>query len=102
MSKGKHLRKPDRSSRTTQPTPENAAHTDIPARQQPANSANVPRPASRVLFAGEIRERFFSGRVSEWWVRRNVAPAHKIRLGHSTVGWFEADVVQWINDRRGK
>jgi predicted DNA-binding transcriptional regulator AlpA len=38
------------------------------------------------------------GNVSPAWVRRNVP--HKVTLGHSTVRWFEADVVAWLEMRR--
>lgn len=88
-------RKPTRALRR-------AAETNAQASEQPLELPAPRRVAGRVLFAEEVREQFFGNGVSAWWVRRNVAPTHKIKLGHSTVGWFEADVVQWINDRRGK
>jgi predicted DNA-binding transcriptional regulator AlpA len=34
------------------------------------------------------------GGVSPAWVRRNVP--HKVRLGHSTVRWYELDVQGWL------
>lgn len=49
----------------------------------------------------QIREEVFQNQVSGWWVRRNVAPQAKIRFGHSTVFWYEADVHAWIETKRG-
>lgn len=50
----------------------------------------------RLVTTKTIRREIFSGQVSEWWIRRNVAPAGKIRLAHSTVMWHEQDVHDWI------
>jgi hypothetical protein len=41
----------------------------------------------RLMLTKTVRREIFSDEVSEWWVRRNVAPAKRIKLGHSTVGW---------------
>jgi predicted DNA-binding transcriptional regulator AlpA len=38
------------------------------------------------------------GGVSEAWVRRTVPG--KVRLGHSTVRWFEADMRAWLDGCR--
>lgn len=46
-----------------------------------------------------VRSEIFHDAVSEWWVRRNVAPAKRLRLGHSTVAWYEADVLEWLDSR---
>lgn len=32
------------------------------------------------------------------WCRRNVP--HKVRLGHSTVRWWEYDVRAWLEEQR--
>lgn len=50
----------------------------------------------RLVSTKTIRREIFSEQVSEWWIRRNVAPAGKIRLAHSTVMWHEQDVHDWI------
>ncbi len=53
----------------------------------------------RLLSAAQIRMEIFQGTVSEWWVRRRVAPQRKLRLGRSTVRWFEQDVLEWLAGR---
>ena len=56
----------------------------------------------------QIQEKFFApvviddegkrhGRRSTEWIRRNFAPEHKKPLGHSTVGWWEYDAIDWIS-----
>jgi predicted DNA-binding transcriptional regulator AlpA len=46
-----------------------------------------------------VRSEIFCNAVSEWWVRRNVAPDKRLRLGHSTVAWYEDDVRDWLDSR---
>ena len=53
----------------------------------------------RLLDAREIAREIFRETVSPDWVKRNVAPDRKLRLGHSTVRWWENDVLTWINQR---
>jgi hypothetical protein len=60
----------------------------------------APVARGRLLYVADVRREIFRDGVSEWWVRRNVAPDKKIRLGHSTVAWWEHDVVQWIDNRK--
>lgn len=60
--------------------------------------SEIPEPPpdrGRLLKPKEVAE--MVGR-SESWVRRNVP--HKIRLGHSTVKWYELDVLLWLEERR--
>jgi hypothetical protein len=47
-----------------------------------------------------VRSEIFCDAVSGWWIRRNVAPTKRIKLGHSTVGWYEQDVREWVDERR--
>jgi hypothetical protein len=68
----------------------------------PTDEQSVPSASGPLLFTEEVRSRYFGGNVTAWWVRRNVAPTRKLRLGHSTVAWFEGDVVAWIAGRMGK
>jgi hypothetical protein len=56
----------------------------------------------RLMTAAQIRSDIFAGNVSEWWIRKNVAPDAKLTLGRSTVFWYERDVYRWINDQRGQ
>lgn len=60
-----------------------------------------PPDRGRLLTADEIAEEIFRSKVSAWWVRKNVAPAKKVVLGHSTVMWYEHDVREWVDSRRG-
>lgn len=64
-----------------------------------ASGAGSDTPRGRMLRAADVAEEVFSGAVSEWWVRRNVAPTKRIRLGHSTVVWYEGDVRAWLQQR---
>ena len=61
-----------------------------------ADSVELPPGRGRLLTPGQVAE--VIGGVSTAWVRRNVP--HKIRLGHSTVRWYEADVHEWLGSRR--
>ena len=61
-------------------------------------SAPGPPPdRGRLLTPKEVAE-LVGGSCSEAWVRRNVP--HKITLGHSTVRWYESDVLSWLEERR--
>lgn len=57
-----------------------------------------PPPRGRLLTAEQIAAELFAGTVSPTWVRRRVP--HRLRLGHSTVRWFEADVLAWREAQR--
>lgn len=69
---------------------------------RPRLVSNGPPPApidrGPMLDAETIASRFFTNAVSPKWVRRNVP--HKVTLGHSTVRWYEADVVAFVESRR--
>lgn len=55
----------------------------------------------RLLNANKIAQELFSETVSPRWVRQNVAPEAKMVLGHSTVLWWEQDVIDWLESVRG-
>lgn len=59
-------------------------------------------PASRgpLMSAKQIRNDFFQNSVSEKWIRQRVAPNERVRLGHSTLRWWEHDVVSWLEGQR--
>lgn len=66
------------------------------------DSAPAPAPPpdrGPLLTAAQVAAHIFSNTVSIAWVRRQVP--HKIRLGHSTVRWFEQDVREWLDRQRG-
>lgn len=52
----------------------------------------------RLLDATEVASGLFGGHVTPQWVRRHVEP--RVRLGHRTVLWYEADVRAWIDHQR--
>jgi len=54
----------------------------------------VPPDRGRLLTAAQVAAELFSGTVSAAWVRRTVPG--KLRLGHSTVRYYEHDVRAWI------
>ena len=70
----------------------------IPNSQTGAPSAAQPR--GRLMRPKAVRTEFFHNQVSEWWVRRNVAPDKRIKLGHSTLMWYEHDVAAWVEQRK--
>ncbi len=55
-----------------------------------------PTDRGRLLTPAEVAS-LIGGR-SDSWVRRNVP--HKLKLGHSTVRWYEDDVLSWLESRR--
>lgn len=57
-----------------------------------------PPDRGRLLSADEVASVCFDGKVTASWVRRNVRP--KVKLGHSTVFFYEHDVRRWIADHR--
>jgi hypothetical protein len=61
-----------------------------------ASCVTSPLPGGRLLRAKDIWVQFLDGQLSEWWVRKTVAPEKKIKLGHSTVMWYESDVIAWF------
>jgi hypothetical protein len=56
----------------------------------------------RLMSAKDIALEFFGDARREKWVRRTVAPKRRMRLGHSTVRWYERDVNEWFDNQRGK
>lgn len=52
------------------------------------------------MTATELRTELFGDAVSEWWIRKNVAPHARIRLGRSRVVWHEYDVRAWLLEKR--
>jgi hypothetical protein len=65
---------------------------------RPAGPLAPPPDRGRLLTAEQVAAELFSGTVSPAWVRRHVP--HKIVLGHSTVRWYELDVLEWIAAQR--
>jgi predicted DNA-binding transcriptional regulator AlpA len=59
-------------------------------------TAGPPPNRGRLLTPAQVAEMI--GSVSEAWVRRNVP--HKVRLGHSTVRWWEDDIRRWLETCR--
>lgn len=57
-----------------------------------------PENRGRLLNAAQVAEVVFSKTVSTAWVRRMVPG--KIVLGHSTVRWYELDVLAWVRSRQ--
>jgi predicted DNA-binding transcriptional regulator AlpA len=55
----------------------------------------APKSRGRLLTAAQVAE--ILGLRPDW-VKRNVPG--KVTLGHSTVRWFELDVIAWLNSKR--
>jgi hypothetical protein len=60
----------------------------------------IPKPRGPFMRADAIAKdpTLFNGAVSPRWVLRKVP--HKVKLGHSTCGWFREDVEAFIEERR--
>lgn len=73
-------------------------------------SSSVSRPRTtpvpahldrgRLMTSRELRVEIFGDAVTEWWIRKNVAPQSRISLGRSRVVWHEYDVRAWLLDQR--
>ena len=50
------------------------------------------------MTAKEIVAECFNNTVSVSWVKRHLK-AGRVRLGHSTVRWYESPVRAWITDQ---
>ena len=62
---------------------------------------NVPEPPpdlGRLMTAEEVVADCFNGTVSVSWVKRHLK-AGRVRLGHSTVRWYEIPVRAWITEQ---
>jgi hypothetical protein len=64
----------------------------------PKATLTPPPDRGQLLDAGQVAERFFGGRVKPRWVMEHV-PC-KVRLGHRTVFFYEADVRAWLDQHR--
>jgi hypothetical protein len=51
-----------------------------------------------LLTAAQVAAELFNGTIGPAWVRRHVP--YKLVLGHSTVRWYEHDVLAWIATQR--
>lgn len=60
----------------------------------------VPLPRGPFMRAWEVAAdpELFNGKVGAVWVRRNVP--NRVKIGHSTVGWYRNDVLAFIASRR--
>lgn len=56
----------------------------------------------RLMSAEMIAVEFFGDKKRSRWVRKSVAPKRRMRLGHSTVRWYERDVLEWLDGQRGR
>lgn len=63
-------------------------------------SEAVPLPRGPFMRAKKIAAdpELFNNEVSPAWVLRNVP--NRVKLGHSTVGWYRQDVEAWIASRK--
>lgn len=60
----------------------------------------VPLPnRGRLLYVEDVRTEIFRGKKTAWWVRHNVAPDKKIKIGRDCA-WYEADVYTWLESLR--
>ncbi len=64
-------------------------------------TAEPPPDRGRLLDAATIARELFNDQVSPTWVMRNVkgAQSGRLKLGHSTVRFWEKDVRRWLELR---
>ncbi len=60
-----------------------------------------PAPRGRLLYVEDVVTEIFRDRKSAWWVRHNVAPDAKIKIGRDCA-WYEQDVYRWIDEQRAR
>ncbi len=73
-------------------TPEQHLRLEAP----PPGPPSPPPDRGPLLKSPQVAD--LIGGVFASWVRRNVP--HKVTMGHSTVRWFEYDVMKWLEERR--
>ena len=64
-------------------------------------TGQIPDPPpdhGRLMNAEEVAAELFDGQVTYRWVKTNIH-AGRVRLGYSTVRWFEKPVRAWIAER---
>lgn len=64
----------------------------------PAVDLTPPPDRGRLLDAAQVADSLFGGRVKPRWVLEHI-PC-KVRFGHRTVFYYEADVRAWIEGHR--
>jgi hypothetical protein len=57
-------------------------------------------PRGRLLFVEDVCAEVFRGRKSAWWVRHNLAPEKKLKIGRDCA-WYEQDVYAWLETQKG-
>lgn len=55
----------------------------------------------RLLSANQIAVELFDDASKERWIRQSLAPEARMTLGSSTVVWWELDVLEWLQTKRG-
>jgi predicted DNA-binding transcriptional regulator AlpA len=65
-----------------------------------AGAIAPPVNRGRLLYVDDVATEIFRGRKSAWWVRHNVAPTKKIKIGRDCA-WYESDVHEWLQSQRG-
>jgi hypothetical protein len=66
-----------------------------------SQAGQIPKPPpdyGRLMNAEEVAAELFDGAVSVSWVKKHLQ-AGRVRLGHSTVRWYEKPVREWIVER---
>ena len=63
--------------------------------------AQPPPNRGRLLYVDDVRTEIFRGKKTAWWVRHNVAPDKKIRIGRDCA-WYESDVYAWLESLRSR
>ena len=63
------------------------------------DTAPPAQSRGRLLYVEDLETDIFRGRKSAWWIRHNVAPDRKIKIGRDCA-WYEQDVYAWLESQR--
>ena len=64
------------------------------------DSFMAPNSLGRLWYDDEICAQFFGSRVTIRWVREHLPRGRGLKIGRRWA-WYEADILEWIDSRRG-
>lgn len=65
-----------------------------------SNALTAPTSLGRLWYDDEICDQFFGSRVTVRWVREHLPRNKGLKIGRGWA-WYEDDILEWINSRRG-
>jgi hypothetical protein len=65
-----------------------------------SDSSTAPTSLGRLWYDDEICAQFFGSRVTVRWVREHLPRDKGLKIGRGWA-WYESDILEWIDSRRG-